>query len=114
MQFAAVIVYRGNSSVLTQLEVGEHTPLLSFDVSLLVRHGVLALSLLGKTEVCCSVLVSRLSLSFPAPPSSLILHHPPSTSLCYVSEARSGLHNILPHPVSCSPLLPSSLSPMSN
>lgn len=86
---------RRDSSVLTQLEVGEHTPRLSCSLSLLVSHGVL--SLLGNTEVYCSVLVSSLSLSLSLhPPSSLVLHHSQYTTLCYVSEALSALHIILP------------------
>lgn len=52
---------RRDASVLTQMEVGEHTPRFSCLLSLLGSHGVL--SLLGNTEVYCSMLVSSLSLS---------------------------------------------------
>lgn len=114
IQFAAEMRCRRDSSVLTQLEVEELTPRLSCSLSLLVSHGVL--SLLGNTKVYCSVLVSRLSLSLslhpPTPP--LILYHSQYTTLCYVSEALSALHIVLPHPLSCSPLLPSSLPRPSN
>lgn len=114
MQFAAEIRCRRDSSVLTQLEVGEHTPRLSCSLSLLVSHVVL--SLLGNTEVYCSVLVSRLSLSLSLhPPSPVLFSTTLSTQpLCYVSEALSAQHIILPHSLSCSPLLPSSLPRPSN
>lgn len=101
------------AAVLTQLEVEEHTPRLSRSLSLLVSHGVL--SLLGNTEVYCSVLVSRLSLSFSTPPPSsstsyslpLSVHNPLLRqwgSLC------SAYHPSPPSVLLSSPLLPSSLS----
>lgn len=66
---------RRDSAILTQIEVGEqHSPSLLLALSVLGSHGVL--SLLCNTEVYCSVLVSRLSLSLSLqPPSSPILHH---------------------------------------
>lgn len=63
---------RKDSSILTQLKVGEHTPRLSCSLPLLVSHGVLSLS--GNTEVYCSVLVSGLSLS-------LFLYPPPHPAI---------------------------------
>lgn len=88
---------RRDGGVLTRLEVGEPTPRLSSPFPLLVGHGVLAL--LGNTEVYCSVLVISLSLSLSLqPPPHLLpsLSYSPPLSLCYVSEALSALHIILP------------------
>ncbi len=65
------------------MEVGEHTPRLFCSLSLLFSHGVL--SLLGNTEVYCSVLVSRLSLSLSLTPPFLSYSPPLSVHKPYTS-----------------------------
>ena len=112
---SAWIRCRRDSSILTQLEVGEHTPCRSRSLSPLVSHGVL--SLLGNTEVYCSVLVSRLSLSLslhPPPPPPPLLFSTTLSTQPFATSVRLSLLCISSFPTlsSFSLLLPSSPPPM--